>query len=91
MSKKDLEHFVGVMNREAEARSLDIGVSHDKATLMVLRQHIAVIESRLVGVEEILVAVSESMGELWWTAGTVAKQKITEVETLVKKLREART
>ena len=61
----------------------------DRNTIEVLRRHIAALEGRQAGVEEILAAVSDALGGLWWEAGTDARQEIAEVETLVKKLRES--
>ena len=89
MSKNDLESLVISMNKEAEARSLDNGESHDRATIMVLRQHVAALEHRQEAIWEIVQAINEALGELWWVSGTDAKLKIRGVEVLVKKIRDA--
>jgi hypothetical protein len=80
------QHVQAMVDEEVGLGDLD---KMDRNTIEVLRRHIAVLESRQDGVEEILAAVGDALEELWWVSGTDAKLKIRVVEVLVKKIREA--
>ena len=61
----------------------------DRTNIQVLRRHIAVLECQQAESREIMRAIGEALGELWWVSGTDAKLKIRAVEVLVKKIQES--
>ena len=56
-------------------------------TCQVLQNHMDVLERRQASLRMISLAISEALEELWWTAGTSAKQKIRRVEELAQGIR----
>ena len=45
------------------------------------------LESRLASLKAISLAISDALGELWWSAGTDAKKKIERVRELAQEIR----
>jgi hypothetical protein len=86
--EQHVQAMVDEMDTFDSRRQLTMGANHehDRVTISVLRQHIAVLESQQDRFKEILVAVKESLGEIWWTQGCKAKQRIAKVKELVKEI-----
>ena len=85
MSKELVEQHVQSMVDEATKQG--DWDRMDRTTIEVLRRHIAVLESRQAGLREISLSISEALGELWWTAGTDARQRIRRVQELAQEIR----
>ena len=60
---------------------------HDRAIISVMKQHIAVLEGRQASLRNISLAISDALGELWWSVGTDAKKKIERVRELAQEIR----
>lgn len=45
------------------------------------------LESRLASLKAISLAISDALGDLWWTAGADAKQRIRRVQELAQEIR----
>lgn len=85
MSKELVEQLVQSMVDEATRQgNWD---TMDRVTIDVLRRHIADLGSRQASLREISLAISEALGELWWSAGTEGKNKIRKVKELSLKIR----
>lgn len=91
---KELAVLVGqnVQKMVDESMSqLTMGANHgtvDRATISVMKQHIAVLEGRQASLRNISLAISDALGELWWSAGTDAKKKIERVRELAQEIRD---
>ena len=59
----------------------------DRTAIDVLRRHITVLENQQASLRAISLAISDALGELWWSAGTDAKKKIERVRELAQEIR----
>jgi hypothetical protein len=85
MSKELVERHIQAMVDEA-IKSADFD-KLDRATIEVMRRHIAVLESRQASLKTISLAISDALRELWWSAGTDARRRIDRVGELALEIR----